>query len=216
MGYTLYRDRTQSSETHQQMWSSSLNSYLREHDMGRAGAICTLPDMIRHIEAIGSMWWQYTSPAQATLGAIRFKSGGIFEPALSPLIDSPKLFTACAVEGLRSWRALLARDPSRRTKYGDNHADMLLPNFDLGAYCFEQDGTGCIFTDGSRRDVPAGMVVAMLDIGRVPVWTRPDSFGGRGHYDNETRVSTIDYFMQVDAIQQGWKKAADAAAGATS
>jgi len=215
MGYTLYRDRTKPAETDEEMWNSPLNSYLRAHHMGHAGSIATLPDMIGHIEAIGSLWWQYTNPTQATLGAVRFMSGGIIAPALTPLIDSPELFTACAVEGLRSWHELLARDDSRRTAYGDDHADRLRPAFSLGEYLFGQDGPRQIFIDGSRRDVPAGTVVAMLVIDRVPIWSAPEYFGGASYYDQETRVSTIDYFGQVDAVQQGWKKAADAAPSTT-
>ncbi|MFC4506639.1 MULTISPECIES: hypothetical protein [Streptomyces] len=80
MGYTLYRDRAKPSETDQEMWNSPLNTYLREQLMGRVGTICTLPNMIRHVEAIGALWWQYTHPTQATLGAIRFINGGIVAP----------------------------------------------------------------------------------------------------------------------------------------
>ncbi|MFD4247571.1 hypothetical protein ACFWP3_39200 [Streptomyces sp. NPDC058525] len=39
MGYTLYRDRTKPSESDEEMWTSPLNSYLREHHMGHAGGI---------------------------------------------------------------------------------------------------------------------------------------------------------------------------------
>jgi hypothetical protein len=216
VGCTLYRDRNKPSETDEEMWHNPLNSYLREHQMGRAGAICTLPDMVRHIEAIGSMWWQYTHPVSATLGSIRFISGGILAPALSPLIDSPKLFTACAVEGIRSWHTLLARDETRRTAYGDDHADRLLPAFRLGEYLFDEDGQRCMFIDGTRRTVPAGSVVAMLVIDRVPIYSASQYFDGASYYDQESRVSTIDYFRQVDAVQQGWKTAADAAATATT
>ncbi|RNG31351.1 hypothetical protein [Streptomyces botrytidirepellens] len=212
----LYRDRSKPAETDEEIWNNPLNSYLREHDMGHAGTSCNLPDMIRHIQAIGSLWWQYTSPAQATLGAIRFISDGIIAPALTPLIEGPELFTAVAVEGLRSWHALLDHDDTRRTAYGDDHADRLLPAFSLGEYLFDQDGARCIFTDGSRRDVPAGTVVAMLVIDRVPIPSDPKDFGGTSYYDRETRVSTVDYFAQIHAVQQGWKKAADAAPSTTA
>ncbi|MFI6278041.1 hypothetical protein [Streptomyces sp. NPDC050988] len=209
MGYTLYRDRTKPSETDQEMWDSPLNTYLREHQMGRAGTICTLPDMIRHVEAIGALWWQYTSPTRATLGAIRFINGGILAPSLTPLIDTSELFTTVAVEGLRSWHTLLATDASRRAAYGDDHADLLLPGFTFGEYLFEQEGTDCVFIDGTLRTVPAGTVVAMLTIDRIPTYSPPQHFGLPSYSDTRTRISTTDYFDQADAIQQGWKKAAD-------
>jgi hypothetical protein len=209
VGYFLYRDRTKPAETDQEMWDSPLNSYLREHQMGRAGTICTLPDMIRHVEAIGALWWQYTNPAQATLGAIRFINGRSVAPSLTPLIDTPELFTTIAVEGLRSWHTLLAADASRRAAYGDDHADLLLPSFELREYLFEQEGTNCVFIDGTRRTVPAGTVVAMLVIDRVPIYSTPEYFGGRSYSDPKSRISTTDYFRQAQAIQQGWKKAAD-------
>ncbi|MFE9252833.1 hypothetical protein [Streptomyces sp. NPDC007088] len=212
MGYFLYRDRTNPSETDQDMWNSPLNSYLRDHQMGRAGKICGLSEMIRHVEAIAAMWWQYTNPAQATLGAIRFMNGGIVAPSLTPLIDTPELFAAVAAEGLRSWHTLLAEDTGRRALYGDDHADLLLPNFNFGEHLFEQEGAHSIFFDGTRRTVPAGTVVAMLVIDRVPVWSPPEHFGLRGFYDTKSRVSTTDYFRQAHAVQQGWKKAVDAAA----
>ncbi|MGP3953469.1 hypothetical protein [Streptomyces sp. 7N604] len=212
MGYILYRDRTKPSETDQEMWDSPLNSYLREHNMGRAGTICTLSEMIRHVEEIGALWWQYTDPTQATLGAIRFINGGIVGPSLTPLIDTPELFATVAAEGLRSWHTLLAADAPRRAAYGDDHVDLLLPGFDFGEYLFEQEGTRCVFIDGTRRTVPAGTVVAMLVIDRVPIYSPPEHFGLRGYYDTESRISTTDYFRQAAAIQQGWKKAADAAA----
>ncbi|MFF1678778.1 hypothetical protein ACFVYG_22395 [Streptomyces sp. NPDC058256] len=211
MGNTLYRDHTKRSETDQEMWDSPLNSYLRQHQMGRAGTICTLPDMVRHVEKIGSLWWQYTNPSQATLGAIRFINGGIVGPSLTPLIDTSELFTNVAVEGLRSWHTLLAADTGRRTLYGDDHADQLLPGFTFGEYLFDQEGTRCAFTDGTQRTVPAGTVVAMLVIDRVPIYCPPDHFGLPSYYDTKSRISTVDYFRQADAIQQGWKKAVDAA-----
>ena len=211
MGYILYRDRTNPSETDQEMWDNPLNTYLREHQMGRAGTICALPEMIRHVEAIAAMWWQYTNPAQATLGAIRFINGGIFGPSLTPLIDTPELFTTVAAEGLRSWRTLLAADPRRRDLYGDDHADLLLPSFNFGEYLFDQEGTRCVFIDGTQRTVPAGTVVAMLVIDRVPIYSPPEHLGLRGYYDTKSRISTTDYFRQADAMQKGWKKAADAA-----
>ncbi|MGW1783890.1 hypothetical protein ACWCQQ_32965 [Streptomyces sp. NPDC002143] len=121
-----------------------------------------------------------------------------------------------AVEGLRSWRELLARDDSRRAAYGDDHADRLLPSFSFGEHLFEQDGSHGIFLDGSRRDLSAGTVVATLDIDRVPICSTPKYFGGASYYDQETRVSTVDYFIQVEAVQRGWKKAADAAPSATA
>ncbi|MFF7953650.1 hypothetical protein [Streptomyces griseorubiginosus] len=209
MGYFLYRDRTKPAETDQEMWDSPLNTYLREHQMGRAGTICTLPEMIRHVEAIGARWWQYTHPAQATLGAIRFINGRSVAPSLTPLIDTPELFTTVAVEGLRSWHTLLATDASRRAAYGDDHADLLLPGFDFGEHLFEQEGTNCVFIDGSQRTVPAGTVVAMLVIDRIPIYSPPQGFGLPSYYDTRTRISTTDYFRQAHAIQQGWKKAAD-------
>lgn len=211
MGYILYRDRTKSSETDQEMWDSPLNSYLREHQMGRAGTICGVSEMIRHVEAIAAMWWQYTNPAQATLGAIRFINGGIVGPSLTPLIETPELFTAVAVEGLRSWRTLLAADTGRRALYGDDHADLLLPGFNFGGHLFEQEGARSVFIDGTRRTVPAGTVVAMLVIDRVPTYSPPGHFGLRGFSDTKSRISTTDYFQQADAVQQGWKKAVDAA-----
>lgn len=118
MGYILYRNRTNPSGTDQGMWDNPLNTYLREHQMGRAGTIYALPEMIHHVEAIAAMWWQYTNPAQATLGAIRFINGGIVGPSLTPLIDTPEQFTTVAAEGLRSWHTLLAADPRRRDLYG--------------------------------------------------------------------------------------------------
>lgn len=212
MGYILYRDGTKPSETDQEMWDSPLNSYLREHQMGRAGTICSVSEMIRHVEAIGALWWQYTNPAQATLGAIRFINGGIVGPSLTPLIDSPELFTTVALEGLRSWHTLLAADARRRALYGDDHADLLLPGFNFGEYLFDQEGTRCVFIDGTQRTVPAGTVVAMLVIDRVPICSPPEHFGLRSYYDTKSRISTTDYFSQADAIEQGWKKAADDAA----
>ncbi|MGC5263886.1 hypothetical protein ACPXCO_22985 [Streptomyces cyaneofuscatus] len=210
MGYSLYRDRTKPSETDQEMWDNPLNSYLRENQMGRAGTICNVSDMIRHVETIGAMWWQHTSPAKATLGAIRFINGGILKPSLTPLIDTPKLFTTVAAAGLRSWRTLLAADTRRRAAYGDDHAELLLPGFNFGEYQFDQEGTRCLFIDGTQRTVPAGTVVAMLVIDRIPIWSPPEQFGLRGYYDNASRISTTDYFRQADAVQQGWKKAIDA------
>jgi len=211
VGYILYRDRTKPSETDQEMWDSPLNSYLREHNMGRAGTICGVSEMIRHVEAIAAMWWQYTSPAPATLGAIRFINGGNIRSSLTPLIDTPELFTAVAVEGLRSWHTLLAADSRRRALYGDDHADLLLPGFNFGEHLFDQEGTRCVFIDGTQRTVPAGTVVAMLDIDRIPIYSPPEHFGLRGYYDTKSRISTTDYFRQAHAVQQGWKKAADAA-----
>lgn len=209
MGYFLYRDRTKPAETDQEMWDNPLNTYLREHRMGRAGSICTLPDMIRHVETIGALWWQYTNPAQATLGGVRFVNGGIVAPSHTPLIDTPELFTTIAVEGLRSWHTLLAADAARRDAYGDDHADLLLPGFELREYRFEQEGTNCVFIDGTRRTVPAGTVVAMLVIDRIPIYSPPQHFGLPSSCDTRTRIATTDYFLQAHAIQQGWKKAAD-------
>ncbi|WP_440581456.1 hypothetical protein, partial [Streptomyces sp. PT19] len=209
MGYILYRDRTKPSETDQEMWDNPLNTYLREHQMGRAGTICTLPDMIRHVESIGALWWQYTQPTPATLGAIRFINGRSVAPSLTPLIDTPELFTTIAAEGLRSWHTLLTADASRRAAYGDDHADLLLPGFDLGQHLFEQEQTNCAFIDGTRRTVPAGTVVAMLLIDRIPIYCPPEAFGLRSYYDTRTRISTTDYLRQAHAIQQGWKKAAE-------
>lgn len=171
MGYTLYRDRTKPAETEQEMWDSPLNSYLREHEMGRAGTLCTVPDMIRHVEAIAALWWQYTHPAPATLGALRLINGGIVGPSWSPLIDTPELFTAMAVEGLRSWHTLLATDSTRRAVYGDDHADLLEPGFTLGEYLIEEDSPSSFFSDNTRRDVPGGTVVAMLTIDRIPIYS---------------------------------------------
>ncbi|MFD6471771.1 hypothetical protein [Streptomyces goshikiensis] len=215
MGYILYRDRTKHTETDEEMWNSPLNSYLRDHQMGHAGAICNLPDMIGHIQAIGSLWWQYTNPTRATLGSIHFKSGGIVAPLWSPLTDSHDLFTNCATEGLRSWYELLSSDETRRATYGNDHAARLLPSFDLRTYYFEKAGPRSLFIDGSRRDVPAGTVVALLVIDRVPIWSAAKYFGGASYYDQESRVSTVDYFRQTDAVQRGWKKAADAAQSTT-
>ncbi|MFD5079527.1 hypothetical protein [Streptomyces sp. NPDC058371] len=209
MGSTLYRDRTKTSETDQEMWDSPLNTYLREHQMGRAGTICTLPDMIRHVETIGALWWQHTHPTQATLGAIQFINRGIVGPSLTPLIDTAELFTTVAVEGLRSWHTLLATDSSRRAAYGDDHADLLLPAFTFGEYLFEEEGLHCVFIDGTRRTVPAGTVVAMLTIDRIPTYSSPQEFGLPSYSDTRTRIATTDYFRQADAIQEGWKKAAD-------
>lgn len=208
MDYILYSDRTKPSETYEEMWNSPLNSYLREQHMGHAGAICTLPNMIRHIKAIGSLWWHYTDSTPATLGTIRFVSGGLIAPAVSPLIDNPELFTAAAVEGLRSWRELLTADHHRRTAYGHDHADLLLPRFSLGEHYVDQDSTHRRFTDGTLRDVPATTVIATLVIDRAPIHTPPDYFNLGTHSDRQTRVTTTDYFDQIAAIQQGWRDAA--------
>ncbi|MFD6335072.1 hypothetical protein ACFWGI_36610 [Streptomyces niveus] len=208
MGYILYRDRTKPSETDKEMWNSPLNSYLREQHMGHAGAICTLPDMIRHVEAIGSLWWNYTDSAPATLGIIQFVSGGHTAPVVSPLIDNPELFTAAAVEGLRAWHELLTADQHRRTLYGHDHADLLLSRFRLGEHYADQDSAHCRFIDGTLRDVPATTVVATLAIDRAPIYTPADYFNRGTHSDRQTRVSTTDYLDQAAAIQQGWKDAA--------
>jgi hypothetical protein len=41
-------------ETDQEMWDSPLNTYLRDNEMGRAGTICKLRDMIRHWHGAGA------------------------------------------------------------------------------------------------------------------------------------------------------------------
>ncbi|WP_327411359.1 hypothetical protein OG458_42235 (plasmid) [Streptomyces sp. NBC_01281] len=169
--------------------------------------------MIRHVEAIAALWWQYTDPVQATLGAVQFKSGGVLGPSLSRLIDTSELFTSVAVEGLRSWHRLLAADTGRRSLYGDDHADLLLPGFNFGGHRFEEEGPRSAFIDGTQRTVPAGTVVAMLVIDRAPICSPPKYFGlPGGHYETKSRVGTTDYVLQADAVEKGWAKAVDAAA----
>ncbi|MCZ1012043.1 hypothetical protein [Streptomyces lydicus] len=211
MGYTLYRNRTKPSETDQEMWDSPLNSYLREHQMGHAGTHTTLPEMIRHVEAIGAIWWDYTTPAPAKLGVITAKNGGILPRSWSPLIDSREMFTTCAIETLRSWHAELATDQTRRDLYGSHHADLLVSSFSFAEFHLDKAVANCPYIDGRIRQLPANTVVAQFRIADVPNWSPPDHFGGTPHAKPETRRTTVDYFRQASAIKQGWKNAADAA-----
>ncbi|MGW3928722.1 hypothetical protein ACWECC_11530 [Streptomyces microflavus] len=213
VGYTLYRDRTKCSETDQEMRDSPLNTYLREHQMGHAGAYSTLPEMIRHVEAIGAMWWDYTHPAPATLGVITVKNGGILARSWSPLIDSREMFTACAVEGLRHWHTELATDQTRHRLYGREHADLLVPSFSFTEHHFANPVDNCLYIDGRLRELPANTVVAQFRIDNVPGWLAPEHLGGVPHARPKTRLTTVDYHRQAKAIQQGWKKAADTATG---
>ncbi|MCX4681401.1 hypothetical protein OG413_40095 [Streptomyces sp. NBC_01433] len=213
MGYTLYRDCTKRSETDQEMWASPLNTYLRDHQMGHAGAFSTLPEMIRHVEAIGAMWWDYTHPIPATLGVITVRNGGILARSWSPLIDSREMFTACAIEGLRSWRTELATDQTRHRLYGPEHADLLVPSFSFSEHHFASPVDNCLYIDGRQRELPADTVVAQLRIDDIPGWLAPEHLSGVPHARPKTRLTTVDYHRQAKAIQQGWKKAADAATG---
>ncbi|MGP3951312.1 hypothetical protein [Streptomyces sp. 7N604] len=197
MGYIQYGDG-----------DNELNTYLRDHDMGRAGSLENLPGMIQHVRVLAPMWWEHTG---AAVGSIRLK-GGFMGSARSALIDSEPLFTACATFGLDALHQRLAQDSKRRAAFGEDHADRLVFGFDFGDYRFtEEPATDpCRFIDGTTRQVDAGTTVAMLFIDRVPVWSHPDHFGGRGYYDHQTRVSTVGYIDQAEAMTKGWHAALDA------
>jgi hypothetical protein len=179
---------------------NELNSYLREHGLSRAGGLNNLTDMISHVRALAPLWWAHN---QATLGAVRINSG-FMGSRLSDLIDNATLFTDCAVAGLERLHARLATDSKRRDAYGKDHVEALILGFDFHEHLIEQASPACRFIDGSVRPVAATTKVAMLVIDRTPVWSHPDHFGMRGYYDTQSRISTIGYIDQADAMTSGW------------
>lgn len=186
---------------------TELDTYLRTHDMSRAGTLCNLKDMLTHVLELAPLWWEHTG---ATLGALRF-TGGFMGNALSDLFDDDDLFTSCAVSGIEQLRTALAPDRARRALYGDDHADRLLLNFDFGTFHIVDADDSCRFFDGSRRPVAADTTVAMMHIDRSPSWVHPSGFGPGDLSDAETRITTaLTPLDQKTTILNGWRAAIDA------
>ncbi|MFD7867006.1 hypothetical protein [Streptomyces sp. NPDC059783] len=185
---------------------TELDTYLRTHDMGRAGDLCNLKDMRTHVLELAPLWWEHTG---ATLGALRF-TGGFMGNALSDLFDDEELCTSCAVSGIEQLRAGFAPDRARRALYGDDHADLLLLNFQFGTFHIADADDSCRFFDGSRRPVAADTTVAMVHINESPAYV-PPGVGPGGLSGAETRITTVLAAIdQKTAVVNGWRAAIDA------
>jgi hypothetical protein len=186
---------------------TELDTYLRTHDMSRAGTLCNLKDMLTHVLELAPLWWEHTG---ATLGALRF-TGGFMGNALSDLFDDDDLFTSCAVSGIEQLRAGLVPDRARRALYGDDHADRLLLNFQFDTVHIANADDSCRFFDGSRRPVAADTTVAMLHINDSPSWVHPSGFGPGDLPGAETRITTVLTALgQKTAVLNGWRAGIDA------
>lgn len=181
-----------------------LDRFLDERDMGHAGGVDRLGDLPGIVAGLSPLWWEYT---EAEYGFIEYK-GGFMGNAHFGLVRGEQPFTAACVAGIKALHECMARDPSRRRSYGDDHADRLTLSYSFQDRAYPRT-ENVTFADGADGHVTEGTRISALVLSGGPSWVHGGHAGSAGlapANDGESRISSVMYPERAIAVAAGWKR----------